>query len=87
MTLDDTAFELPRPFAVMAIQNPLEHHEACLLNETPSTFGRAFGGEAWTTPRDENIKDGLAEVRSCHPKENGFGSFAICSIAGPGRPY
>ena len=87
VTLDDTTFELPRPFAVMAIQNPLEHHEACPLNETPATFGRAFGGEAWTTPRDENIKDGLAEVRSFHPRGRALGASAIRSIAGPGRRY
>ena len=34
---------------VMATQNPLEHHGTGPLPETLSTFGHAFGGEAWTT--------------------------------------
>ena len=65
VTIDDRTFELPRPFLVMATQNPLEHHGTYPLPE--SQLDRFLMRVTIGYPDDEAERRILSESKSLEP--------------------
>lgn len=65
VTIDDRTFELPKPFLVMATQNPLEHHGTYPLPE--SQLDRFLMRVTIGYPGDEAERRILAESKSLEP--------------------
>ena len=65
VTIDDRTFELPRPFLVMATQNPLEHHGTYPLPE--SQLDRFLMRITIGYPNDEAERRILAESSGVEP--------------------
>jgi MoxR-like ATPase len=65
VTIDDRTFELPKPFMVMATQNPLEHHGTYPLPE--SQLDRFLMRVTIGYPDDEAERRILSESKSLDP--------------------
>jgi MoxR-like ATPase len=65
VTIDDQTFELPKPFLVMATQNPLEHHGTYPLPE--SQLDRFLMRVTIGYPDDEAERRILTESKSLEP--------------------